>query len=80
MRRQASILATLAAAAILVLHPRPVERAFTSARKVERCFRDLRSAGASLSPVERLVLSLVLANAKNTTPQPSADIHTAPRM
>ncbi|HTX38918.1 MAG TPA: hypothetical protein VME43_28030 [Bryobacteraceae bacterium] len=64
MRRRASIFGTLAVAAVLVTNPGPVSRAVTSARNVERCFHDLRSAGGSLSPIERLLYSLVLANTK----------------
>jgi hypothetical protein len=64
MRRRASIFGTLALAAILALNPGPVSRFVSSARNVERCFRDLRTAETSFSPIERLVFSLVLANAK----------------
>lgn len=70
MRRQASILATLAAAIMLALHPGPVTRVVASARNFERCFQDLRSSGGSLTPLERLVFSLVLANAKSTPDVP----------
>jgi len=39
-------------------------RLVSSARSIQRSFRDLKSAGVSLSPVERFVFSLVLANSK----------------
>ncbi len=64
MRRRASIFGSLAVAALLATNPGPVSRVVTSARNVERCFRDLRNAGGSLSPLERLLFSLVLANTK----------------
>jgi hypothetical protein len=39
-------------------------RLITSARSVHRYWRDLDAAGSSLSPIGRLVFSLVLANTK----------------
>lgn len=66
MRRQASIFGMLAAAAILAIHPGPVTRVVSSARNFERAFHDLRNAEGSLSPFERVVFSLVLANTKPT--------------
>jgi hypothetical protein len=63
MRRRASIFGTLAAVAILAVNPGSVCRVVSSARNVQRCFRDLRNGG-SLNPVERLMFSIVLANTK----------------
>jgi hypothetical protein len=37
-------------------------RIVSSARNFENCFHDLKGAGNSLSPLERFVFSLVLAN------------------
>jgi hypothetical protein len=42
-------------------------RIASSARSFQQYFRDLKQAGSSLSPIERFVFSLVLANSK--TPQ-----------
>ena len=39
-------------------------RLIASARTVQRYLRDLDAAGSSLSPIERFVFSLVLANTK----------------
>ena len=39
-------------------------RLVSSAQSFQRYFQDLKGAGASLSPVERFVFSLVLANTK----------------
>jgi hypothetical protein len=41
-----------------------------SAQSFRQYFHDLKSAGSSLSPIERLVFSLVLANAKTTSECP----------
>ena len=78
MRRRASIFGTLAAVVILALNPRPVCRVVSSARNFERCFRDLRSAGGSLSPIERVVFSLVLANTKGNPPEPGRNLPQVP--
>jgi len=43
-------------------------RLVSSAQSFQHYFQDLKGAGASLSPVERFVFSLVLANTK--TPRP----------
>ncbi|MGA2269538.1 MAG: hypothetical protein ABSH44_13800 [Bryobacteraceae bacterium] len=43
-------------------------RLVSSAQSFQHYFQDLKGAGTSLSPVERLVFSLVLANTR--TPQP----------
>jgi hypothetical protein len=65
MRRRASIFGMLLVGAILAINPGPVSRVVTSARNVERCFNDLRNAGSSLSTIERVLFSLVLANTKS---------------
>jgi hypothetical protein len=43
-------------------------RLVSSAHSFQHYFQDLKGAGSSLSPVERFVFSLVLANTK--TPRP----------
>jgi hypothetical protein len=43
-------------------------RLVSSAQSFQHYFQDLKGAGASLSPMERFVFSLVLANTR--TPQP----------
>jgi hypothetical protein len=40
----------------------------SSAQSFQHYFQDLKGAGASLSPVERFVFSLILTNTK--TPEP----------
>jgi len=62
-------------AVLLAAHPAPVCRLLNSAQKFERTFRDLGRAGGSLSPIERLFFSLVLANTRT----PSAEAATGPR-
>jgi hypothetical protein len=79
MRRRASIFGTLAVATILALNPGSVCRVVSSARNVERCFQDLRSAGTSLSPIERFMFSLVLANTKTHPPDASVEASPVPR-
>ena len=79
MRRRASIFGTLAVATILALNPGAVCHMVTSARNVERCFRDLRSAETSLNPIERLVFSLVLANTKAHPADAPVDAGQMPR-
>ena len=79
MRRRASIFGTLAVAAILALHPGAVCRVVTSARNIERCFHDLRTAETSLNPIERLVFSLVLANTKSHPVEHPVDPDEMPR-
>ncbi len=79
MRRRASIFGTLAAVTILALHPGPVCRAVNSARSFGRYFRDLHSAEASLSPVERVVFSLVLASTPPAPPPSPMDARHRPR-
>jgi len=64
---------TLSASA---LHTMPaLGRVVSSARSFQYYFRDLKQAGTSISPIERFVFSLVLANPKapqalNQTPTP----------
>jgi hypothetical protein len=79
MKRRASIFGTLAVAAILAMNPGSVCRVVSSARNVQRTFRDLRNGGASLNPVERLVFSLVLANTKAGPVEVEGKAGTAPR-
>ena len=43
-------------------------RLVSSAQNFQHYFQDLKGAGASLSPVERFVFSLILANTR--TPRP----------
>ena len=44
-------------------------RLVSSAQSFQHYFQDLKGAGASLSPVERFVFSLVLANTKTPRPE-----------
>jgi hypothetical protein len=44
-------------------------RLVSSARNFQECFRALKSANATANPVERLMLSLMLANARTTPTQ-----------
>ena len=44
-------------------------RLVSSAQNFQHYFQDLKGAGASLSPVERFVFSLVLANTKTPRPE-----------
>jgi hypothetical protein len=46
-------------------------RVVTSAVKVRQSFRDLKQAG-TMSPIERLVFSLLLANSKTPKPDTGA--------
>jgi len=45
-------------------------RLVSSAHSFQHYFQDLKGAGASLSPVERFVFSLVLANTRTPRPVP----------
>jgi hypothetical protein len=47
-------------------------RLVSSAQSFQHYFQDLKGAGASLSPVERFVFSLVLANTRTPRPEQSA--------
>ena len=44
-------------------------RLASSAQSFQHYFQDLKGAGASLSPVERFVFSLVLANTRTPRPE-----------
>jgi hypothetical protein len=44
-------------------------RLVSSAQSFQYYFQDLKGAGASLSPVERFVFSLVLANTRTPRPE-----------
>jgi hypothetical protein len=44
-------------------------RLVSSAQSFQHYFQDLKGAGASLSPVERFVFSLVLANTRTPRPE-----------
>jgi hypothetical protein len=44
-------------------------RLVSSAQSFQHYFQDLKGAGASLSPVERFVFSLVLANTRAPRPE-----------
>jgi hypothetical protein len=46
------------------IHAPGYSRIRSSAQNFRQYFRDLKSAGSSLSPIERFVFSLVLANTK----------------
>jgi hypothetical protein len=69
MIRRAYIIGVLTAAltATAVRTTPAYDKLASSAANFRHYFRDLKGAGNSLSPVERFVFSLVLANAK---PQP----------
>jgi hypothetical protein len=69
MIRKAYIIAIVALGLTAgAVHTSPaVGRFVSSAESFRYYFRDLKQAGASMSPIERFVLSLVLANPK--TPQ-----------
>jgi len=47
-----------------------VGRFVSSAHSVQKHFRELKNSGSSMSPIERFVFSLILAN--TTTAQPPA--------
>jgi hypothetical protein len=62
---------------ITALHTPPAyRRIVSSAQNFQQYFRDLKQAGSSLSPIERFVFSLVLANSKT----PQAGQATAPQV
>ena len=44
-------------------------RLVSSAQNFQQCFRALKSANATANPLERLMFSLMLANAKTTSTQ-----------
>jgi len=47
-------------------------RLVSSAQSFQHYFQDLKGAGASLSPMERFVFSLVLANTRTPRPEQAA--------
>lgn len=63
MKRKAYRIGLLALGLILMaVGPASYNRIATSRQNFQEYFRDLDQAGSSLSPVERFVFSLVLAN------------------
>jgi hypothetical protein len=73
MIRKASIAGTVTVGlALAALQGSPAF--LSSARRFEQCFRGIRDTSRALSPVERLVFGLVLANADppQRPPAPSA--------
>jgi hypothetical protein len=50
------------------LHGMPVcGKLVSSAQNFQQCFRSLKKATVTTNPVERVMLSLILANAKTTS-------------
>ena len=70
MTRKAGIIGILIVGLMATaVHTAPAYgRLVSSARSFQHYFQDLKGAGTSLSPVERLVFSLILANTR--TPRP----------
>ncbi len=67
MIRKEHMMMVLAAGLLLVAsQPGAYHRIAASARNFEHRFEDLRGAGKSLNPVERIVFSLALANSAPT--------------
>lgn len=77
MIRTAYVIAVLAAGTLLTtVQPNTFHRIAVSARNFEHRFEDLKGAGSSLNPVERIVFSLALARLplpKNNTQAPTTD-------
>lgn len=75
MKRKAYIIATLAA--ILTAHTLATRgvagKVVDSARNFQRYYSDLEQGASTLSPIERIVFSLVLSNSK-TQPIPVEQI------
>jgi hypothetical protein len=71
VRRRACIIGILALglAATAMRRPPAYARLVSSAQSFQHYFRNLKGAGNSLSPIERFVFSLVLANTKTPPPQ-----------
>lgn len=69
--KRAYLIGTVALSlALAAVHGAPAYgRAADSARSFRHYFRDLKNADGSLTPVERFVFSLVLANTKPAQPQ-----------
>jgi len=64
MIRKGYLMAVLAAGVLLVtVQPGTRHRICASAQNFEHRFEDLKGAGNSLNPLERVVFSLALANA-----------------
>ena len=71
MIRKACTIEILAVGLTLTaVHGIPVcGRLLSSAQNVQQCFRALKGGSANANPVERLMFSLMLANAKTTPTQ-----------
>jgi len=64
MIRKVYVIAVLAVVALFTtVQPNTFHRIAVSAHKFEHSFEDLKGAGNSLNPVERIVFSLALAKA-----------------
>jgi hypothetical protein len=64
MIRKAYVIAVLAAGTLFItVQPRTFHRISVSAQNFEHRFEDLKGAGNSLNPVERIFFSLALAKA-----------------
>ena len=76
MKRRAYIIGTLAI--ILVLNTIPgsgaVRKVVHSAQNFQRYYRDLQQGQNHLSPIERIVFSLVLSNSKNSEVKPATEL------
>ena len=70
MTKRACILGTLTLAlALTAARGEPTyERLVTSAQSFQQYFQDLKGAGTSLNPFERVVFSLVLSNTRSAEP------------
>jgi hypothetical protein len=66
MIRKASVIAVLAVGLFTAM-PNTWHKIATSAENFEHRFDDLKGAGNSLNPVERVVFSVALANAAPAT-------------
>jgi hypothetical protein len=60
------------------VHVPAYQRICSSAQNFRHYFKDLKSAGSSLSPIERFVFSLVLANTKSTSECPAEAVAPPP--
>jgi hypothetical protein len=70
MIRRAYIIGTVALGlTVAAVHTSPAYyRLVSTAESFQRYFHDLKGAGSSLSPIERFMFSLVLANTKAPEP------------
>ena len=67
----------IAALALVVVGATPAYQTLvSSARNIERYVDGFKAGGSSLSPLERLVFSFVVANSKSTHPK---NVGTAPQ-